>query len=530
MGKNSFLKGAFILGIAGVIVNLLGAIFRIPLGNIIGSEGMGYYQSVFPIYILLLTISASGFPTAISKLVSEKIALQDFKGANKIFKVSFFVLFFIGLIFFLILFLGANYIVNNYSKNPKAYYSMLAISPALLLVPVMSTFRGYFQGRQEMSPIAVSQIMEQFGRVTIGLYLALIFLPKGREFASAGASFGATVGAVFGTIYIIFIYIKNKSRIKSELEISKNFKEDSTKQIINKLLLIAIPITIGTSILPIMNMIDSGIVVRRLQDVGYTYKEANNLYGQLSGMAGTLINFPYTITMALAISLVPVISHFYTIKDIENLKKNIKTGIRTALLIGLPASFGLAALSTPIMKMVYPKEPASVGYMLLILSMSVVFIGLNQALTAVFQGIEKPHIPVVNLGIGALFKIIISYILMAVPYLNVKGAAIGSVVSFIIIAILNFYYVKKYMNIKFEFVYYIAKPLLSVSIMTALVIITYKILLGILGNSVACIISIIVGGFGYGFALITTGSISEEEILMMPKGEKLNKILNRFRN
>lgn len=528
MTKNSFLKGAFILGMAGVVANILGAIFRIPLGRIIGAEGLGYYQAVFPTYIMLLNISAAGFPTAISQLVSQKIALEDYNGAHNIFKTSFLVLFSVGFISFLILFVGAEYIVNNALKNPKAYYSMRATAPALLLVPIMSTFRGYFQGRQDMSPTAISQIMEQLGRVVIGICLAVVFLNKGTELAAAGASFGATTGAILGTLYILFVYIRRKRLIKEEIKNSKVYDKETKSQIVKKLLSIAIPITIGAAILPIMNLIDSTIVMGRLQSVGYSYDDANILYGQLNGMAASLINFPYAITTALSMSMVPSISYFYTIKDNIGLTNNIKTGVRVALLIGLPASFGLAVLSTPIMQMLYPSEPSSVGQMLLYLSMCVVLLGIIQAFTAILQGMEKTHIPVINLTIGAIFKAVLTYILIAVPNLNVKGAPVASLISYIVILILNYRYIKKYVKVEFDLVYFIVKPLISATIMAVLVSVSYNIVVMLVGNTIACIVSVVVGGIGYGLALIKTNSISKEEILMMPKGEKLYKIVSKI--
>ncbi|SHJ98774.1 putative polysaccharide biosynthesis protein [Tepidibacter formicigenes] len=526
MGKNSFLKGAFILGVAGIVVKILGAFFRIPLGNIIGSEGMGYYQSAYPIYVLLLTISSAGFPAAISKLVSEKIALKDFKGAHKVFKVSFIALIITGIVTFGVLFFGGGYIVNSI-KNPKAYYSMIAISPALLFVPIMAAFRGYFQGRQEMTPTAVSQIIEQFFRVCLGLYLAFLLLPKGREYAAAGASFGASAGALIGSLFMIFMYLKNKKHINKELSQSINTKVESVKEIINKLLIIAVPITIGSAIMPIMNMIDAAIVMRRLQYAGFTYEKANSLYGQLTGMAATLINLPQVLTMALAMSLVPVISHSFAVGNMIKAKNDIKSGVKVALLIGLPASFGLASLSTPIMKMLYPKEPLSVGQILLFLSMGVIFLSLIQTLTGILQGMGKAYIPVINLLIGATFKVGISYSLIAVPSINVKGAAIGTISAYIIATILNFYYIKRNMNINFEFGDFVLKPLISVIIMSICVILTYKMLFVKFGNTIACIIAILIGGLVYFILLLITKSIKEEEILMMPKGEKICKILKK---
>lgn len=541
MSKNSFLKGAFILAVAGIIVKILGAFFRIPLGNIIGSEGMGYYQSAYPVYVLLLTISSAGFPAAISKLVSEKIAINDYRGAHRIFKVSFIALILTGVVTFSILYFGADYIVG-YMKNPKAYYSMMAISPALLFVPIMAGFRGYFQGRQNMTPTAISQIVEQFFRVGLGLYLSFYFLYKGTEYAAAGASFGATSGAFVGSLFMIIMYMVNRKKIKRELCYNSSKRRESTKEIINKLLIIAVPITIGSAIMPIMNMIDAAMVMRRLQDGGFTYLEATKLYGQLTGMAATLINLPQVLTMALSMSLVPVISHSFAIKDMSKAKSDIKAGVRVALLIGLPAGFGLASLSTPIMQMLYPKEPSSVGQILLVLSMGVIFLSLIQTLTGILQGMAKAYIPVLNLFIGAMVKVVISYTLIPIPSFNVNGAAIGTVSAYIIATVLNFYYLKKNMNIKFGFKDFVLKPLISVIIMSICAIFTYNILykfigdsiavcedITLSGNSIACLVAITLAGMVYGVMLLLTKAITKQEILMMPKGKLIYKILHKAR-
>ncbi|OPJ55085.1 putative polysaccharide biosynthesis protein [Alkalithermobacter paradoxus] len=527
MGKNSFLKGAFILGISGIIVKIMGAFFRIPLGNIITSEGMGYYQTAYPIYVLLLAISSGGFPAAISKLVSEKIAIGDKKGAHRVFKVSFGALICTGIISFAMLFFGSHYIVTSLIKNEKAYYSMLAISPALLFVPIMAAFRGYFQGRQQMGPTGTSQVIEQFGRVVIGIYLAFLLLGRGKEYAAAGASFGATAGAILGSIFMFFVYFKNRNKIKSELESSKSFKEDTTYEILNKLLVIAVPITIGSAIMPIMNMIDVSIVMRRLQESGFTYEQANSLYGQLTGMAATLINLPQVLTMALAVSLVPVISHSFTIGDLATARKDVKAATRTALIIGLPAAFGLASLSGPIMRLLYPNEPASAGQILLYLSMGVIFISLIQTFTGILQGMGKAHIPVINLVIGSIFKIAITYTLTAVPSLNVKGAAIGTVIAYMVATILNLYAIKKHIGVKFEFMEFVVKPLVSVIVMSIVAITSYRLLVSNLGNSMACVVSIGFAGIAYFVVLLGVGGIKEEEINMIPKGKKISKILKK---
>ncbi|HCU07645.1 MAG TPA: polysaccharide biosynthesis protein, partial [Clostridiales bacterium] len=293
--NKTFVKGALILGIAGLTIKVLGAAFRIPLTNIIGDDGMGYYQTAYPIYVLFLTIATAGIPTAISRMVAERNAIDQPYEAHRVFKLSFLLLLAIGLTSSSILFFGAERI-TALIKEPEAVHAMKAIAPALFFVPLMASFRGYFQGRQNMTPTAVSQVIEQLFRVAVGLGLAVYLLPKGLQYSAAGASFGATAGGIFGFLGILILYLFHKKEIAADLEHADRTPIENTGAILLGLLVIAVPITIGASIMPIINAIDTAIVKSRLVDIGYDSALARSLYGQLTGMAAPLINFPQVLT------------------------------------------------------------------------------------------------------------------------------------------------------------------------------------------------------------------------------------------
>ncbi len=530
MGSQSFLKGAAILGIAGIIVKIMGAFFRIPLGNMIGEEGMGYYQASYPIYVLLLVISTAGIPTAISKLVAERNAIGDRYGAHRIFKVSFILLFFIGIATSSIMFFGSKVIVK-FIKNAGAYYSMIAIAPALLFVPIMAAYRGYFQGLQDMVPTAISQIIEQFGRTAIGLILALVLLNKGKEIAAAGASFGAAAGAITGAFIIIWIYRRRRKQIYLEIKSSPSYKQVSASKIIYKIFAIAIPITIGAAILPIMNMIDVAIVMRRLQAIGFSAEEANGLYGQLTGMAAPLINLPQILTVSLGMSLVPAISDANQRRNGTLVRSTIQTGIKVTVLIGLPAALGLVTLAKPIMLLLFPLQRQSAigaASSLAILGIGVIFLSLVQTFTAILQGLGRQTVPVVNLFIGALFKIAATFTLTGIYAINVKGAAIGTVLAYGVAALLNFFAVKRLTNTKFSVGDFILRPVVSVVAMSISVLFTYGRLERMFGNTIAVLGAIAVGGIIYGLMLLTTGSIKKADFEMLPKGQQLANILSRI--
>lgn len=524
MTKNNFLKGAAILGVAGIIVKILGAFYRIPLSNIIKTEGMGYYQTAYPLYTLLLTISTSGFPVAIAKLVSEKRALRNYRGAYKVFKVAFLGLLITGVLTCLFVFFNAQNIVDSLG-NGNAYYALIALVPALFFVPIMSAFRGFFQGRQFMTPTALSQIFEQFFRVTIGLSLTLLLLDRGKPIAAGGASFGGSAGAIAGAAVMIIIYLMKRKEINQELNVTIQEEEDSSIKIIKDLLIIAIPITIGAAIVPIMNTIDTVIVLRRLQSVGFTALEANNLYGQLTGLAQTLINLPQVFSMALAVSLVPAISEVNAQKKYGEIRSISSSGIRITLLIGLPCALGLFVLSTPIINLLYFNNTAetidNTGKILAILSFGVIFLTLVQSLTAILQGLGKPFVAVRNLFVGAITKVFLTYALTGIENINVKGAAISTVVAYFIAALLDLISVKRYTKTRLDIKGIFIKPLTSSLGMMFAARVSYLGLINIVDDRLATVVAIIIAGVVYGILLLVTGSLTYDDFNLLPKGEKI---------
>ena len=531
--NNNFLKGAAILSIAGIITKILGAIYRIPLSNIIQSEGMGYYSTAYPLYTLLLSISTAGFPVAIAKLVSEKRAVKDFKGAERVFKVALMGLSIGGLLTSLFLFLTADSMVEKMVGNSNAYNALIALVPELFVVPIMSAFRGYFQGRQLMTPTALSQIIEQLFRVGSGLLLTYLLLDKGIPMAAGGASLGGSIGAIMATLTMIFIYFYGRKEAKKELESSIYTEEYGIGTIIKDLLIIAIPITLGSAIVPIMDTIDVAIVLKRLQSIGYLESEANALYGNLKGMAQTVINLPQVFSLAIAMSLVPVISDANARRKKKEIETISSSGIRMTLLIGLPCAFGLFVLARPIIGLLYYKNDletiTNIGNLLSVLSFGVIFLTLVQILSSILQGLGKPIVPAINLFIGAIVKVILSYVLTAIPSINIYGAAISTVAAFGIAAILDLISVISLAKVKLNFKDIFVKPFISSLSMAIAAFLSYLFLMDIIGEKLATIVAILVGVVVYGIFLIITGTITDEDFNLLPKGDKIGKKLSKFK-
>lgn len=524
MSKNkSFIKGTLILSLAGIIVKILGALYRIPLANIIKDEGMGYYQTAYPFYVLLLTISTSGFPIAIAKLVAEKNALGDYRASQKVFKLALIGLSLGGLLSALFIFINGEKIVRRID-NINAYYALMALIPALFFVPIMSAFRGYFQGRQNMAPTALSQIVEQLTRLVSGLFFTYAFLDQGLPKAAGGASLGGSLGAVLGCLTMLLIYLIKRKDFKKELVHSRFKLSYSNRELIGDLLKIALPITIGASIIPIMDTIDASLVIKRLQTIDYSREMANEMYGQLKGFAQTLVNVPQVISLALAMSLVPAIAEASSRKDRKKVEDLVTTGLKISFIIGFPAALGLLLLSRPIIDLLYFRNSLatiiSTSRILAYLAPSIIFLSLVQSSTAILQGLGKPFKPVVNLLVGALVKLLLTYVLTAQARINIVGAALSTVVAYGITASLNLRALNKEIRRKINYRKLIYDPLLSSIIMGVLTTLSHRSLSLILSSRLATILSIGLGGLSYVILLIIRGTIRIEDVVSLPNRRK----------
>lgn len=529
-GKKTFLKSAVILGAAGLIVQIMGAVFRIPLGNIIGDEGMGYYQTAYPIYVALLVFSTNGAPAAISKMTSERIAVGKHREAYRVFRLSFALMAVLGAVCFLAIFLGAEAIVTALGDS-GAYLAMRAIAPALLFVPIMAVFRGYFQGMQDMTPTAVSQFAEQLVRVGTGLTLAVILVKQGLEEAAAGATFGTAVGPVFGILVLLAIYVKRRKALLEPVLADTGEERESAGSILKTLAFIAVPITVGVSIMPVMNLGDLLIVMRRLQDIGYATGEANALYGQLTGMAIPVVNVPMALALSMALAMVPAIAAANSTGDTEHLTKNIRLGFRTAMIIGVPCSFGLMALAEPIMRLLYPMQADSAvnsASCLFILGIGVVFLCVGQTMAGILQGLGRQGFAVWGLAAGFAVKCAATYLLTAVPSLNIDGAALGSTLGFAAVGVFNAAAVRRLTGITQEKTQSVIKPLLCGVVMFIIVEAAYAALSGVLGNSLTTLLAVAVGAAVYGVMLLKLHAITVEEIETLPKGKKLAALVRRL--
>lgn len=524
MSKNSnkFIRGAFILTMAGIISRMLGPVYRLPLASLLGDEGIGLYQMAYPIYTTVLAISMGGIPVAISKLVAEKIAENDHAAAYRVFRIAMCILFVVGLGFSLLLYFSAPYLATNVLSDPRSYYAVIGIAPAIFLVSVMAVLRGFFQGQQDMMPTAISKVVEQIVRVATVFVLAVWLLPRGIEYAAGGATFGAVTGALAGLVVLFYIFWKDRHKFSKYRNTVNGEDAESTKSIAYRIASLAIPISLGGLILPVMQALDTIIVPSRLQAAGYAMNEATALFGQLTGMAAPLINLPTIFTYALATSLVPAISEAISLRDSASARLRSLTALRITYMITLPAAAGLFFLSEPITIMLYNNPDAAIP--LAYMAWGLIFLCLQQTTSGVLQGLGKTSLPVRNLVCGAIVKVIINYTLTGIPAIGIKGAAFGSVVGFYVASGLNFREVRKYLEMKVSYRELLGKPITAVIAMIGAVWISYAGFMYVLSNfafsermaiALTTLASISVGAVVYIAVLLFIGAVSMADLELL---------------
>lgn len=564
--KKSFIKGAAILGIAGLIVKIIGAFYRIPLTNILQRgeyDGMIYYATAYPYYSWLLVISSAGFPTAISKLVSEKVAIGDRKGATAVFKTAFLLLLGIGVVTTILLFAGSP-LIAKLADVPGATLSLMALAPSLFFVSLMCAYRGYLQGMQMMTGTALSQVTEQVGKLIASYSLALIFVkvfPGRPDLWAMGTLIGISISEVLGLAVIYWVYRKNRRLLPSYKLENMRVSKGMMKHVGMGLLAIAIPITIGASIMPITGIADTIFIKRllfqRYTMLGFETDLAETMAGDgfvaLRSYVTPLINMPAVLTLALSMSLVPAIAPMTAARDRRGIRKVGATGMKLAMLIGAPCAVGLFVLGAPIMAMLYTKVGRSVGehgkylisgFIPQILSMKpgsevsiytlaggimqisaigVLFLSLVQTLTGVIQGMGRQKVPVYFLLAGGIVKVVSMIVLMHTR-LGVLGAAISTVLCYIVAGIGDTVYTINHANMNIRWFDIFGKPLLSSLVMGVVVYFAYNLIYKLGHPTIATLGSVVVGVAVYTACLWVLRALNKDDMSFMPASGKLAKL------
>ena len=524
--NSKFLKGTMILTISSIIVKVIGSLNWIILSRVLGGEGIGLYQMGFPIYLMAITVSSAGVPVAISIITSEKLANKDYRGAKRVFNVSLRLLLISGLIFSSALFFGADFLINQHIiRDSRAYYSIIALAPAVFFVTFLASFRGYLQGWQIMTPTATSEVVEQLVRVITMLVFADLFMPYGLAYAAGGASMGAGAGAFCALLVLMWFYRRLKRRLHAEIEAQDDsIPTESAGHIIKRLLKLALPVSLTSLMLPIGANLDLLIVPQRLEAAGFDVRHATELFGYLTGMAVPLVNLATIFTAAMTISLVPSISESRALERFDALRDKIRLAFRVAMIITFPCFMGLFFLAEKVAALIY-NAPGAAGA-IQTMSVGILFLGMHQISTGILQGLGKTAIPVINMILACIVKVVMSWWLTAIPFLGIKGASMATVADFAVAAIINMGFIYKYTGFTFS-LGSLLKPLLASGVMGAVI---YAVLSLTEQLGMWCVLFAMVAAVpAYALALIAFGGLNKEDLDNVPFiGRRILAVGQRF--
>ena len=532
--KEGFMQGVIALMCSQVIIKILGLAYSMYLTNRkgFGDSGNAIYMSGYQIYALLLTLSSIGVPNAISKLVSEKLAVGDKKGADRIFKIAFITFACIGFCGTLMLYLGANVIANYWLQIQEAEYTLIALSPAIFFVSISSVIRGYFNGRQKMSATANSQTVEQVFKTTLTIIIVeivAIFSNVNTELMAAGANLATTLSTFLSFSYIYALYKMNKKEEAKEFQgVVASETKDTARSIIRKILAVSIPISLSSLLSSINKNIDSVTVVRLLKPIiGEAAAKAK--YGILSSKVDILTSMPLAFNIAFATSLVPAISDARVKNDTETINKRLRLSLLITILIGLPCTFGMFMYARQILELLFPNA-SSGGTLLAISAITIVFTSLAQTINGALQGLGKIRIPAIALGCGVLVKLIANLILIPIQGIHENGAAIGSVLCHIVSFTIVYNVLKRTVKLEFRISKLIIKPLIVTILMSIISYSFYKMLFALgIGSRICTILGIVVAVVFYFILIFLFRILSKEDIYSLPKGEKIYSFLKKVK-
>ncbi len=578
--KQSLLTGAGVLAIATVIVKLIGAVYKIPLTNLLTPEGYGYFTGAYAIYNPLYAISMAGLPVAVSKMVSQNVEFGRIKDAQRIFHVAQRLFFLVGLTGTVILMLIA-YPYSVMVKSPMNYVSVLVVAPCVLFCCMMSSFRGYYEGLKNMTPTGVSQVIEALVKLVFGLSatyicfnrwlstyhkeavdgVAMVFgqqvnneaeaLAVMYPYAAAVAIMGVTLGSMLGLLYLFIRYKKHGFGFTRE-EIVNSPAPESDKVLRKNLIRIAAPVALSSIVLNISNMIDDLTIRNRLayaMEVGadiikdmysaslsaaQTLDEGigNYLYGT-HGSVLNIKNLIPTITLTLGISAIPALSSAWAAKDKKEIKGTIETVLRVTMMIAMPAGLGIAAIPGPILELLYSSSRDMIPIaepMLRTYGIGMFLFAATSPMTNMLQAVGRMDIPIKSIAVGSCAKILLNFILIGNPNININGAPVSTTVCYIIIFAINLGSLLKVTKVKIDVVSVYLKPFISAVLCGAVAwganyLIAEKLMIE---SRLVGIVAIGLGAVIYAICMLLFKGIVKDDVLMLPKGEKIAKVLAKF--
>ena len=522
--KQSFLVGTAWLALAAAVVKAIGALYKIPLNAIIGEQGFGYFNTAYDIYNVMMTLSVAGLPVAMSRMISQATALGHYNQVRRTYATARAIFLTLGLLGSLLMVLFCRQLAQ-FQEQPDAWACILCLGPAMLLICMMSTFRGFFQGQGDMIPTATSQMLEAVVKLLFGMVAAIVVLKltDSIPYAAAAAILGVTVSCLVSMLYLLLKHSKAKKALPVTHEPVTSYGQTA-----KGLLSISIPIAIGSAGLSILTLLEVKVFMGNLLDLGYAQADADSMKG-IYDMVKTIFNLPIAFVTPITVSIIPAITAFLTREDHRNARATAESAVRITGLICAPCAVGLAVLARPVTALLGGYTGASLdtaSILMCLRALSIVFYAVIMVTNAMMQAHGHAGLPVVNMLLGGALKLIATYLLTRNPFLGIVGAPIGALLGDFTIMALNLITMRRCIQSPPSVPRHLLRSLLSAAIMGAVVLGAYLALSRFTDSRlILCAAPIAVGVAVYAVCVIKLKAITREDCLLLPKGDKIANLL-----
>ena len=539
--KDDFLMQGAILAFAAVITKIIGVAYRIPLTNILGDEGNGFYGYAFEVYSLALILSSFSFPIAVSKLVSARMAMRQKRNAFRVFQCALIFSVVVGAVVAVVIFFGAGPISTHLMESPLSVYALKVLAPGLFIVSVMGVLRGYFQGLGTMVPTAVSQVIEQIVNAVISLVGASVLFKIGLKaaekkdvallgpaYGAAGGTLGTIIGALAGLFFLLFALFAFQRVIRRQLKSDKTRRQESYSHILKILVLTIIPVIFSTAIYNINQLIDLTLFNKIMSAQGFAEKQYMALQGIYTGKYNTLINVPMAMANGLAASVIPSLTAAVTANDKKLVHSKINQTIRFTMLVAIPCFVGFIVLASPLMVLLFGDSSKTPAMLLAIGAVTVVFYCWSTVSNSILQGLDKMSTPAKNAGISLVIHIIALLIMLIVLKWNIYALVGSNIVFSVCMCFLNARAIHKASGYKQEMDRTFVKPLISAVIMGIFTYASHLLFSLALPGRIATLLSVLVAVVVYALCILKLGTLTEQDIKDLPQGYKILRLCRRF--
>lgn len=537
--NSNFIVQGGILAIAGIITRIIGMVYRIPVTNIIGDKGNGYYAAAYYVYNIMLLISSYSLPLAISKIVSARLSKNQYRNASRVFHGGIIFAFISGGLVCLAVLFGADFFAGLLTE-PLSAIALRIFAPTLLVVAIMGVIRGYFQGMGTMVPTAVSQIIEQIVNAVVSIIAAKQLYDYGSRvsallhnedlapaYGAAGSTLGTSLGACAALLFLLAVLLMISARLRRQrIDDTSKIHEDYG-DVFRTILLTVIPVILSTAIYNINDILDNSIFNKMMTVNGYG-AEKTAIWGIYTGKAKLLLNVPIAISNAMSASIVPTLAACITADNYRGARRKVAAAMRFTMMISFPCAVGLFVLAKPVVGMLFKGDASAAAAMIRAGAISVIFYSISTLSNGILQGISRMKIPVRNAAISLSVHLIVLYVLMSRFKMGIYAVIISIIVFSILMCILNGLSIKKYLKYRQEIALTFIIPFISSAVMGVVIFILYILFSKILGNTVSTLISIVAGAVVYFVCIMKFHGIREDEMYDMPMGRKLVKLAKRF--